>query len=101
MMMKVLSPGMQHRQKAEPGAKVPGVGGDLQQGFGGGPEEQAIQQPLVLQCSGAISWGNVNTTWKYSTGSSSAARCSSHRALARPWHLGQWRLRHEQYEICR
>jgi hypothetical protein len=30
MMMQVLSPGMQHRQKAEPDAQVPGVGGDLQ-----------------------------------------------------------------------
>ena len=48
--MKVLSPGMQHRQKAEPSAEVPGVGGDLQQGFGGGTEENAINQPLVLQC---------------------------------------------------
>jgi hypothetical protein len=50
MRMKVLSPGMQHRQKAEPGAEVLGVGGDLQQGFGGGTEEHAIHQPLVLQC---------------------------------------------------
>ncbi len=39
--MKVLSPGMQHRQKADPGTEVPSVGGDLQQGFGGGAEENA------------------------------------------------------------
>ena len=42
MMMKVLSPGMQHRQKTDPGAEVPWIGGDLQQGFGGGMEEKAI-----------------------------------------------------------
>ena len=40
--MKVLSPGMQHRQKTDPGTEVPWVGGDLQQGFGGGMEEKAI-----------------------------------------------------------
>ena len=48
--MKVLAPGMEHRQKPDAGAKVFGVGGDLQQGFGGGAEEQAIHQALVLQC---------------------------------------------------
>jgi hypothetical protein len=40
--MKVLSPGMQHRQKTDSGAEMPWVGGDLQQGFGGGTEEKAI-----------------------------------------------------------
>ena len=49
MMMKVLSPGMQHRQKAYPGAEVLGVGGDLQQGFGCRTEENAINHPLVPQ----------------------------------------------------
>ena len=47
--MQVLSPSMQHRQKAEPGAQVPGVGGDLQQGFGGRTEENAVNDPLVPQ----------------------------------------------------
>jgi hypothetical protein len=27
-----------------------GVGGDLQQGFGGGTEKHAMHQALVLQC---------------------------------------------------
>jgi hypothetical protein len=49
MMMKVLSPGMQHCQKADPGAEVPWVGGDLQQGFRSGTEENAVNQPLVLE----------------------------------------------------
>ena len=47
--MQVLSPGMQHRQKAEPSAQVPGVGGNLQQGFSRGTEEYAIHQSLVLE----------------------------------------------------
>ena len=47
--MKVLSPGVQHRQKAYPGAEVLGVGGDLQQGFGCRTEENAINHPLVPQ----------------------------------------------------
>jgi hypothetical protein len=40
---------MQHCHKAKPGTQVSGVGGDLQQAFGGGTEEHAIHQPLVLQ----------------------------------------------------
>ncbi len=46
--MKVLSPGMQHRQKTDPGTEVLGVGGDLQQGLGRGPEQEAVKHPLVL-----------------------------------------------------
>jgi hypothetical protein len=49
MSVKVLSPGMQHRQKADPGAQVSGVGADLLKRFGGGAEENAINQPLVLE----------------------------------------------------
>jgi hypothetical protein len=47
--MEVLSPGVEHRQKADPGAKMPGVGGDLQQGFGGRTKENAVDDPLVPQ----------------------------------------------------
>ncbi len=41
MMMKVLSPGMEHRQKADLGAQVLGVSRYLQQGLGRGPEQEA------------------------------------------------------------
>jgi hypothetical protein len=37
----------------------------------------------------------VKTTWKYGTGSNSAARASSHRAAAVPRQVGQWRLQEE------
>jgi hypothetical protein len=49
MVMKVLSPCMQHRQKTDPGTEMSGIAGDLQQGFGGGTEENAINQALVLE----------------------------------------------------
>lgn len=48
-MMKVLSPGMQHHQKTDPGAEVLGVGGDLQQALGRCMEENAINHSLVPQ----------------------------------------------------
>src|SRR3954466_15783056 len=41
----------------------------------------------------ATAAGNVNTTWKYGTGSSSAWRSASHSFAAAPWHFGQCRLR--------
>jgi hypothetical protein len=53
MMMKVLSPGMEHRQKANLGAQVPGVGRDLQQGLGRGPEQDAVNHPLILEGQGS------------------------------------------------
>jgi hypothetical protein len=37
----------------------------------------------------------VKTTWKYSTGNSSALRLSSQRARSVFWHFGQCRLRQE------
>src|ERR1700676_5427828 len=47
----------------------------------------------------AIEAGNVNTTWKYGTGNSSASRAASHSLAAAPWHFGQCRLRQLLYEI--
>jgi hypothetical protein len=40
-----------------------------------------------------IAAGRVNTTWKYGTGKSSAARAAIHWRAAAPWHFGQCRLR--------
>ena len=47
--MKVLSPGMKHCQKADPGAQMFWIGGNLQQGLGGGFEQDAVKHPLVLE----------------------------------------------------
>src|SRR5712691_11160024 len=47
----------------------------------------------------ATAAGNVNTTWKYGTGSRSASRAASQSFAAAPWHFGQCRLRQLLYEI--
>src|SRR5712692_8376153 len=52
MMMQVLSPGMEHRHESDPRAQIFGVGGDLQEGFGRGPKENAVNYPLVLEGQG-------------------------------------------------
>src|SRR6266852_1978135 len=50
MMLQSLVPGVEHAEEADLGAKVPGITGDLQQGFGAGVKQQVIDQTLVLQC---------------------------------------------------
>ena len=50
MMQQVLAPGVQHRQKADLRSQMPGIGGDLLQRLGHRPEQQAVADPLVLQC---------------------------------------------------
>src|SRR5215467_11691152 len=54
---------------------------------------------LFWSASAASSAGRVNTTWKYSQSSSSACLFSNHLALAKDWHLGQWRSAHELYAL--
>lgn len=49
MSLKVLSPGVQNAEKANLSAKVSRVGGDLQQCFGAGLEQQVIEHLFVLQ----------------------------------------------------
>jgi len=43
--------------------------------------------------------GNVKATWKYSTGTSSKARSSIHRAQAYAWHFGQCQLPGAGYAV--
>ena len=50
MMLQSLVPGMEHAEEADLGAKVPGIAGDLQQGFGAGVKQQVVDQPFILQC---------------------------------------------------
>ena len=49
MMLEVLAPGVEDGQEADLGPEVLGIGGDLLQGLGGGPEEQAVDDAGVLQ----------------------------------------------------
>jgi hypothetical protein len=50
MMLQSLIPGMEHAEEADLCAKVTGIAGDLQQGFGAGVKQQVVDQSLVLQC---------------------------------------------------
>lgn len=54
-MEQVLAPRVQHGEEADLGAQVLGVGSDGAQGLGGGTEEQAVDERLVLIGDG----GNV------------------------------------------
>src|SRR5437762_8235994 len=53
MMLQSLIPGMEHAEEADLCAKVAGIAGDLQQGFGAGVKQQVVDQSLVLQCEGS------------------------------------------------
>src|SRR5277367_6141042 len=52
MMLKVLSPGMQHAEQPEVGSQVLGVASNFKERRGTGAEEQVVEQPLVLQHQG-------------------------------------------------
>src|SRR6266508_2557318 len=49
MMLKRLSPGMEHGEETDLGALMFRVSGDLLQGLGSCPKEQVIDDSLVLQ----------------------------------------------------
>ena len=49
VVLEVLPPGVEDGQEADLGPEVLGVGGDLLQGLGGGPEQQAVDHARVLQ----------------------------------------------------
>src|SRR3984957_16690094 len=51
MMLQGLSPGMQHRNRADLCAEVLGIGGDVAQRPGGGAEQDVINDALVLECN--------------------------------------------------
>ena len=93
--LKVLAPSVEHGQQADLGARVLGIGGQLLQGSRGSSQEQVVHNPRLSKAIGPRALGSVKTTWKYGTGSSSAARASSQRAAAVPRHVGQWRLPQE------
>jgi hypothetical protein len=78
-----------------------GVGGDRLQGLGGGAEEDAVDDRLVLERDLGDRPGTVKTTWKYSDSRAvpSVARDPG-RARVR-WHIGQCRLRQLLYQTRR
>ena len=95
MMIEVLSPGMQHCQKANASAQVSGIARDSSQGFGGGAEQDAIDQPLVLERQGREPLGQRENHMEVLNRHTRGTLFQPLRS-ARSWHFGQWRLRHEQ-----
>jgi hypothetical protein len=52
MKVKILTPGMEHREKACLHAETLGVAGNGEQGFDGGAEEEAVGDLLVVKSDG-------------------------------------------------
>ena len=94
---------MQHGSEPDAGTEVLGVGRDGDQGFGGGFEQQVIDDRLVVigDVGDRSRQGEDNMEIEPApakaggTGSSSAWRSASHSLAAMAWHFGQCRLRQE------
>src|SRR6516225_7472428 len=96
-------PGVEHGRESDAGAEVLGVGGDGDQGLGGGSEQQVIDDGLVLinDVSDRPRQREDDMEIKPApakaggTGKSSAWRSASHSLAAAAWHFGQCRSRQE------
>ena len=49
MMLEFLTPGMEHAEEADFGAEMAGIAGDFEQRFSTGPEQEIVDDLLVLQ----------------------------------------------------
>ena len=49
MMLKVLSPGMEHAEESDVGSQVSGIASQFEHRRGADAIEQIVEQPLVLQ----------------------------------------------------
>jgi hypothetical protein len=61
MKLQALVPTVEHTEEADLGTRMPRVASNLKQHLGAGVKEQVVDQPLVLQPSGASSRGSVKT----------------------------------------
>ena len=59
--MQILTPAVQHREKADLGAQMFGIGGDGAQRLGGGPEQDRVDVACSAGPGGDLG-GSVNTT---------------------------------------
>ncbi len=50
MQLEFLIPGMEHAEESDLGSEMGGIARDLQQGFCAGPEQQTVDDLLVLEC---------------------------------------------------
>ena len=54
MMQEILPPGVEHAEKADVGAEMFGIGGDLQQRGGAGAEQEAVETFLFCNASARV-----------------------------------------------
>ena len=92
MMHEGLPPGVEHRKEPDLGAEMAGIRRDGPQRLGNRPEEEAIDNGLVLVGNGGDRRGNREDDVEVVDGEQVRS------ARARDWHVGQWRLRHELYQ---
>jgi hypothetical protein len=50
MVAQVLAPGMEYGKHSDACTEMARIGGDLEQGFGGGAKQQVVEQALVAEC---------------------------------------------------
>jgi hypothetical protein len=62
MITKSLAPGVKHRKEADLGAQVLGVSRDGAQRLSGSPEQNVVDDLLVLRATAAMGCGTVKTT---------------------------------------
>ena len=82
-------------QEADLGPEVLGIGGDLPQGLGGGPEQQAVDDAWVLQGDRVERRREGEDDVEVLDGQEFRFAGLHPSAAAVAWHLGQWRLRQE------
>ena len=93
MKKQILSPAVEHGEKADLGAQMFGIGSDGGQGLGRGSEQNAVDEIFVLVGDGGDLFGHGEDDMKIVRRRSSDFRFSTHSARASDWHLGQWRSR--------
>ena len=92
MMHQGLAPGVEHRKEPDLGAQMTGIRRDGPQRLGDRPEEEAIDDGLVLVGDGGDRRGHREDDVEVVDGEQVRS------ARASDWHVGQWRLRHELYQ---
>jgi hypothetical protein len=50
MKLELLVPGVKHAEEADLSSEMGGIVRDLRQGFGAGPEQQTVDDLLILEC---------------------------------------------------
>ena len=77
MMLKVLTPGMEHAEEPDLRAEVPGVTGNFKQRRSTGAEEQVIEQPLVAEDAASTTLRDGSESIDCMKGANAARTCRS------------------------